>query len=84
MQWNRWYATKRYLRSSLWVVSLIALVLENAAIRLLFALHAWLEWVPWVRNDTHRIHRGAEYRENINDLVRRLHLRLNARRDPGR
>jgi uncharacterized membrane protein len=28
-------------------VPLIALLLENAAIRLLFALHAWLEWVPW-------------------------------------
>jgi len=47
MQWNRWYATKSYLHSSLWVVPLIALVLENVAIRLLFALHAWLEWVPW-------------------------------------
>jgi uncharacterized membrane protein len=43
MQWNRW----RCLYSSLWVVSLIALVLENAAIRLLFALHARLEWVTW-------------------------------------
>ena len=47
MRWNRWYATRSYLRSSLWVVPLIALVLENVAIRLLFALHAWLEWIPW-------------------------------------
>ena len=47
MKWNRWYATRSYLRSSLWVVPLIALVLENVAIRLLFALHAWLEWIPW-------------------------------------
>lgn len=48
MKWNRWYATKSYLNSALWIVPLIALLLENVTIRLLFAYHAWLEWVPWL------------------------------------
>ncbi len=47
MKWNRWYTTKSYLSSALWTVPLIALALENVAIRLLFFLHAWLDWVPW-------------------------------------
>lgn len=48
MRWNRWYATKSYFFSSLWIVPLIALVLENVTIRLLYVLHGWLEWVPWI------------------------------------
>lgn len=47
MGWNRWYATKSYLSSSLWIVPLVALVLENVAIRLVFWLQEWLGWVPW-------------------------------------
>jgi uncharacterized membrane protein len=47
MKWNRWYVTKSYFNSALWIVPLIALVFENIAIRLLIAVHEWLEWVPW-------------------------------------
>jgi uncharacterized membrane protein len=47
MNWNRWYATKSYFRSALWIVPLIALVLENVAIRLVFGLHDRLDWMPW-------------------------------------
>jgi uncharacterized membrane protein len=47
MKWNRWYTAKSYLTSSLWIVPLFALVLENIVIRLLFALHGWLDWLPW-------------------------------------
>jgi uncharacterized membrane protein len=47
MTWNRWYAARSYLSSALWIVPLVALVLENVVIRLMFALHAWLDWVPW-------------------------------------
>ena len=43
MTWNRWYATKSYLSSALWIVPLVALVLENVVIRLVFAL----DWAPW-------------------------------------
>jgi uncharacterized membrane protein len=46
MSWNRWYAIKSYIRSSLWVVPLIALILENVAIRLVFGLHRRLGWIP--------------------------------------
>jgi uncharacterized membrane protein len=48
MTWSRWYATKSYLSSALWIVPLIALVLENVLIRLAFALSSWFEWVPWL------------------------------------
>ena len=48
MTWSRWYATKSYLTSALWIVPLIALVLENVLIRLVFALSSWFEWVPWL------------------------------------
>ena len=47
MHWNRWYAIKSYLNSALWIVPLIALLLENVLIRLVFAVHGWLDWVPW-------------------------------------
>ncbi len=47
MDWNRWYAAKSYLSSALWIAPLIALLLENVLIRLVFALHARLDWVPW-------------------------------------
>jgi uncharacterized membrane protein len=46
MGWNRWYATKSYLRSSLWIAPLIALVLELIAIRGVSAIDAYLHWVP--------------------------------------
>ena len=48
MTWSRWYATKSYLSSALWIVPLIALVLENVLIRVAFALSSWFEWVPWL------------------------------------
>ena len=47
MRWNRWYTTKSYLSSALWIVPLIALVLENVIIRLVFWLQKWLSWLPW-------------------------------------
>jgi|tagenome__1003787_1003787.scaffolds.fasta_scaffold20561613_1 uncharacterized membrane protein len=47
MSWNRWYATKSYLSSALWIVPLVALMLENVAIRLVFGLHDRLRWIPW-------------------------------------
>lgn len=47
MDWNRWYATKSYLSSALWIVPLVALLLENLLIRIVFVLHESLDWVPW-------------------------------------
>jgi uncharacterized membrane protein len=47
MSWNRWYVTKSYFNSALWVVPLIALILENVAIRLVFGLQDRLGWMPW-------------------------------------
>jgi uncharacterized membrane protein len=47
MQWNRWYAARSYLNSALWIVPLVALLLENVVIRVVFVLHQWLDWIPW-------------------------------------
>jgi uncharacterized membrane protein len=46
MSWNRWYATKSYFVSALWIAPLVALALENVAIRIVFGLQEWLEWLP--------------------------------------
>src|SRR4051812_50069753 len=48
MSWNRWYTIKSYINSALWFVPLVAVVLENVAIRLVFGLQEWLQWVPWI------------------------------------
>jgi uncharacterized membrane protein len=46
MSWNRWYATRSYFRSALWIVPLIALVLEQVAIRAVS--DADVSWVPQI------------------------------------
>jgi len=44
MPWNRWYATRSYMRSSLWIVPLVALLVEQVTIRLISALELRLDW----------------------------------------
>lgn len=46
--WNRWYTTKSYLGSAIWLVPLMALIIELITIRIVFALGKWLQWVPRV------------------------------------
>ena len=46
MAWNRWYTFRSYLKSSLWVVPVIALLLEQATFRIVYALDAKLTWIP--------------------------------------
>src|SRR5271157_421060 len=46
MDWNRWYAIRSYLRSTLWLVPLAALVLEQIAIHVVSAIERTLYWVP--------------------------------------
>jgi uncharacterized membrane protein len=46
MAWNRWYATRSYLRSTLWLVPLTALALEQVTIRLVAAIDYHFYWVP--------------------------------------
>jgi uncharacterized membrane protein len=46
MAWNRWYAFRSYLRSSLWIVPFIALLLEQAAFRVINALDPRITWIP--------------------------------------
>lgn len=44
MNWNRLYALRSYLKSSLWVVPFIAIPLAVVVSRLLHGLDAWLGW----------------------------------------
>ena len=46
MHWNRWYTIRSYLSSTLWTVPLIALVVENIAIRVVFRFPEWFGWIP--------------------------------------
>jgi uncharacterized membrane protein len=46
MTWHQWYVVRSYLRSSLWIVPLIALVLEQVTFRVVQALDARSQWVP--------------------------------------
>lgn len=44
MQWNQWYRFSSYVRSSLWIVPLVAIPLELIVSRLAHAADAWLNW----------------------------------------
>ena len=46
MTWNQRHALLNYLRSSLWILPLIALLLEQLALRAAFAVDARTSWVP--------------------------------------
>ena len=44
MTWNRRYQVKSYLRSSLWIIPLVALALEQVAAALAYTLDTRLAW----------------------------------------
>jgi uncharacterized membrane protein len=46
MAWNRWYALRSYLRSSLWIVPLVALLFEQVIFRVVYALDKRISWIP--------------------------------------
>jgi uncharacterized membrane protein len=53
--WNRLFRVVSYMKSSLWIVPIIAIVLELITIRVLHAVDAWIVWPFDVRGLT-----GAE------------------------
>lgn len=58
MGWNQWYSFRSYMRSSLWIVPFIALLLYVAAIRLVYAFGDWTPWLdvgPWGVAGTQRM-----------------------------
>lgn len=46
MTWGQWYVFRSYLRSSLWIIPIVALLLEQVTFRLVYAIDASLDWVP--------------------------------------
>jgi uncharacterized membrane protein len=46
MRWNQWYSLKSYVRSSLWIVPFVALLLYVVIIRVVYVIDAWMAWVP--------------------------------------
>ena len=48
MGWNRWYASRSYVRTAIWIVPLLTLVVEQIVIRIVANIDAPVAWVPWV------------------------------------
>jgi hypothetical protein len=48
MGWNRWYAARSYVRTALWIVPLLTLVVEQVVIRIAANVDVQVAWVPWV------------------------------------
>ena len=48
MVWNRWYAARSYVRTALWIVPLLALVMEQVFIHIAASVDAEVVWIPWV------------------------------------
>ena len=44
MYWSRWYSVRGYVRSSLWIVPFISLLIYAVAIRLVYAIEGWTVW----------------------------------------
>ncbi len=58
MGWNRLYSLKSYIKSSLWLVPFIALLLYLMAIRVASLLEPWIIWIepwPWGTEGTQRL-----------------------------
>ena len=52
MTWKQWYAVRSYVRSSLWVIPFVALLLEQLTLRAAIALDARVSWTPiWPLSD---------------------------------
>ena len=49
MEWRRKYALRSYVRSSMWIVPVVAYLAAMLLIRLLGPVDAWLDWSwAWV------------------------------------
>ena len=46
MNWNKLYALKSYMRSSLWVVPFFARLLQQTFLHVVLAFEQWIKWVP--------------------------------------
>ena len=58
MYWSRWYSFRSYIRSSLWIVPFIALLLYLGAIRAAYVLDIWIDWtplLPWGLSGTQKV-----------------------------
>jgi uncharacterized membrane protein len=44
MTWNQWYRLKSYVNSALWVVPVVAMLFEQATLRLIYFIDGRVEW----------------------------------------
>jgi uncharacterized membrane protein len=61
MRWNRWYAIRSYLLSSIWVAPVIALGLEQATFRIAYVHELDFGWVPGFTFDHDGTIAAADY-----------------------
>ena len=75
MNWNRRYAIRSYLLSTIWTAPVVALVLEQAMFRLMSMENFDFGWVPGFALDREGAIAGAD---SVNNCVPRFHLQLAA------
>ncbi len=46
LRWNNWYAFRSYVRASLWIAPVVALVLQQILMRMAIALEPVMPWLP--------------------------------------
>ncbi len=46
MQWGNWYALRSYVRASLWIAPVLALLLQQALMRLAIEFESSMPWMP--------------------------------------
>jgi len=61
MNWNRRYAIRSYLLSTIWTAPVVALVLEQATFRLMSMENFDFGWVPGFALDREGAIAGADY-----------------------
>ena len=84
MKWNRRYAIKSYLLSTVWTAPVVALVLEQITFRIAYVYQLDFGWIPGFVFDREGAIAAADYVIASSIAVHRLYFQLAARGDSGR
>jgi hypothetical protein len=83
MNWNRRYAIKSYLLSTIWTAPVVALVLEQATFRFMSMVNFDFGWIPGFALDREGAIAGADY-VIASTIAFVVHLQLAARGNSSR
>jgi len=65
MTWNRWYAIRSYLQSTIWLAPMVALVLEQVTVRTFVAFQIDPGWIPGFVYDQAGLSVTMDYAVNL-------------------